>query len=411
MSSVTVGAVPSSSPSPSVRNDALAALSRRHGITREIARAQVGSAQFAPVRRLVEHAIAAGTFPGAVVYVRRHNHVAWHQAFGWAAVTPRRRSMRPEAVFDLASLTKPLATATAVLQLVEQRVLDLDRPVADYLPAFGSSGKQAVTVRHLLTHTSGLPAWIRLYLHVRTPAEALQYICALSPDTPPGSRVEYSDLGFMVLGELVRTRGTLSLDRHLQVHIAPLVGWRRTRFRPPAAWRPQCVATEAGNEFERAAAGAEGQGFHWRTRVICGEVHDGNSHYLFRGVAGHAGLFSTAEDVGRFGQVMLDRGAVPRGALLADATVAEATRDQTAHLDEARGLGWRCRRGSAFMGTRVSPLSFGHTGFTGTSLVIDPLRAVVVVLLTNRVHPHAANTTIETFRAQFHDAVIEAMEP
>lgn len=367
--------------------------------------------QMAPVRRLVEQALAAGTFPGAVVYVRRNNQVVWHQAFGWSALTPRRRTMRHDAVFDLASLTKPLATTTAVLQLVEQGLLDLDRPVADHLPAFGSSGKQAITGRHLLTHTSGLPAWIRLYLHVRTPADALQYICTLPPDTPPGSHVEYSDLGFMVLGELVRVRGRSSLDRHLDTRIAPLVGWRRTRFRPPPSWRPQCVATEVGNEFERAAAGAEGQRFRWRTRVICGEVHDGNSHYLFRGVAGHAGLFSTAEEVGRFGQVMLDGGAVPRGAVLAHATVAEATRDQTAHLDEARGLGWRCRRGSAFMGTRASAQSFGHTGFTGTSLLIDPLRALVVVLLTNRVHPRAANTAIETFRAQFHDAVIEAMEP
>lgn len=354
--------------------------------------------------------MAAGIFPGAVVYVCRENRVAWHEAFGWAAVTPRRRAMRPDAVFDLASLTKPIATATAALQLVERGALDLDRPVADYLPAFGASGKQAVTVRHLLTHTSGLPAWIRLYLHARTPAGALRYICALAPDSPPGRRVEYSDLGFMLLGELVRARGGLSLDRHLDARIAPVLGWRRTRFRPPATWRSRCVATEAGNEFERAAAGAEGAGFRWRTRVICGDVHDGNSYYLYRGVAGHAGLFSTAEEVGRFGQVMLDRGAAPRGAVLAETTVAEATRDQTGHLKEARGLGWRCRRGCAFMGARASPLAFGHTGFTGTSLLVDPPRGLVVVLLTNRVHPRATTTAIESFRAQFHDAVIEALE-
>ena len=355
--------------------------------------------------------MAAGTFPGAVVYVRQDNRVVWHHAFGWAAVTPRRRTMRSDAVFDLASLTKPVATATAVLQLVERGIFQLDHPVADYLPAFAAFGKQAVTVRHLLTHTSGLPAWIRLYLRVRTPAEALRYICALSPDAAPGSRVEYSDLGFIVLGELVRACGELSLDRYLDARIAPLVEWRRTRFRPPAAWRPRCVATEAGNEFERAAAGAEGERFRWRTGVICGEVHDGNSYYLYRGVAGHAGLFSTAEEVGRFGQIMLDFGATPHGAMLARGTVAEATRDQTGQLAEARGLGWRCRRGSPFMGARASAEAFGHTGFTGTSLLVDRPRALVVVLLTNRVHPRAATTAIETFRAQFHDAVIEAIEP
>jgi len=377
---------------------------------RSAVRGPVSSAQFAQVQRLVEQGMAAETFPGAVVHVRQDARVVWHHAFGWAAVTPRRRTMRSDAVFDLASLTKPIATATAVLQLVEHGILQLDHPVADYLPAFGASGKQAVTVRHLLTHTSGLPAWIRLYLRVRTPAEALRYICALSPGAAPGSRVEYSDLGFIVLGELVRACGELSLDRYLDARIAPLVGWRRTRFRPPAAWRPRCVATEAGNEFERAAAGAEGKGFRWRTGVICGEVHDGNSYYLYRGVAGHAGLFSTAEEVGRFGQIMLDFGATPHGAVLARRTVAEATRDQTGQLEEARGLGWRCRRGSPFMGVRASSEAFGHTGFTGTSLLVDPPRALVVVLLTNRVHPRAATTAIETFRAQFHDAVIEAIE-
>ena len=377
---------------------------------RSAVRGPVNSAQFAQVQRLVEQGMAAETFPGAVVHVRQDARVVWHHAFGWAAVTPRRRTMRSDAVFDLASLTKPIATATAVLQLVEQGILQLDHPVADYLPAFEASGKQAVTVRHLLTHTSGLPAWIRLYLRVRTPAEALRYICALSPGAAPGSRVEYSDLGFIVLGELVRACGELSLDRYLDARIAPLVGWRRTRFRPPAAWRPRCVATEAGNEFERAAAGAEGKGFRWRTGVICGEVHDGNSYYLYRGVAGHAGLFSTAEEVGRFGQIMLDFGATPHGAVLARRTVAEATRDQTGQLEEARGLGWRCRRGSPFMGVRASSEAFGHTGFTGTSLLVDPPRALVVVLLTNRVHPRAATTAIETFRAQFHDAVIEAIE-
>jgi len=377
---------------------------------RSAVRGPVSSAQFAQVQRLVEQGMAAETFPGAVVHVRQDARVVWHHAFGWAAVTPRRRTMRSDAVFDLASLTKPIATATAVLQLVEHGILQLDHPVADYLPGFEASGKQTVTVRHLLTHTSGLPAWIRLYLRVRTPAEALRYICALSPGAAPGSRVEYSDLGFIVLGELVRACGELSLDRYLDARIAPLVGWRRTRFRPPAAWRPRCVATEAGNEFERAAAGAEGEGFRWRTGVICGEVHDGNSYYLYRGVAGHAGLFSTAEEVGRFGQIMLDFGATPHGAVLGRRTVAEATRDQTGQLEEARGLGWRCRRGSPFMGVRASSEAFGHTGFTGTSLLVDPPRALVVVLLTNRVHPRAATTAIETFRAQFHDAVIEAIE-
>src|SRR3989454_8930581 len=379
-SSATAAVAPLSSRSPSARSEgrspgqAVPPPGDHSGMSRapSAARVPFRSARLAPVRRLVEQALAAGIFPGAVVHVRREHRIEWQQAFGWAAVTPRRRAMRPDAVFDLAALTNPLATATAVLQLWEQKALDPDRPVADYLPAFGASGKQAVTVRHLLTHTSGLPAWIRLYLHAQTPQEALRHICALPPQSPPGARVEYSDLGFIVLGELVRARGGLPLDSHLDARIAPLVGWRRTRFRPPAAWRPRCVATEAGNEFERAAAGAEGKGFRWRTGVICGEVHDGNSYYLYRGVAGHAGLFSTAEEVGRFGQIMLDFGATPHGAVLGRRTVAEATRDQTGQLEEARGLGWRCRRGRPFLGGRGSSGGFGHPGFTGTSPFLDP---------------------------------------
>jgi len=361
---------------------------------------------------LIARAMDQGVFSGAVVQIRRGGRILRQQAHGWAALVPQRRAMRAEMVFDLASLTKPIATATAVLQLWERGHLDIDRPVADYVPQFAAAGKEMVTLRHLLTHTSGLPAWIRLYLHARSPEEAIRYICRLSPGFPPGSGFEYSDLGFIMLGEIVERVGGVALDAYVATRIAPLLQWEWTRFRPPAEWRDRCVATEEGNGFERAAAGAEGEGFTWRTEVITGEVHDGNAYYLFDGVAGHAGLFGTAEEVGRFGQAMLDLGQAEAGRLLDRATVREATRDQTgARLAEGAGLGWRCRRGSLPMGTRASARAFGHTGFTGTSLLVDPEREVVVVLLTNRVHPHADPTSvrIDTFRTEFHDAVLEAV--
>ena len=146
------------------------------------------------IEPLIARAIEEGVFPGAVVHIRHGGRVLWHRAYGWAALVPQRRAMRAEMLFDLASLTKPLATASAVLQLWERGHLDIDRPVADYIPEFGAAGKEMVTLRHLLTHTSGLPAWIRLYLHVRSPEEAIRHICRLSPGFPPGSGFEYSDL-------------------------------------------------------------------------------------------------------------------------------------------------------------------------------------------------------------------------
>ncbi len=363
-------------------------------------------------------------FPGAVAAVVWGGTRLVLGAFGHAQVTPRRRSMTTETIFDLASLTKPLATTTAVLQLWEQGAIDLDAPVVAYLPRFARGGKAAVTVRQLLSHTSGLPAWEMLYLPgtprenaTRAPScrsieEAVARICATPVVVRPGTKVEYSDLGFIILGYLVERLSGLSLDRYVRRHIFQPLGMRWTRFRPPRSWRSRCAATELGNAFERAKAAAQGLGrrFAWRTHLLRGEVHDGNAWYLGHGVAGHAGLFGTAADLARFGMMLL-RGGAPSGAriLSSDAT-AEAMRNQTPGLDpEPRGLGWALT-GSTSLGTRASRSAVGHTGFTGTSLLIDPARDLVIVLLTNRVHPRADSAAIQDFRPAFHDAVIEALD-
>ncbi len=362
---------------------------------------------------LVEEAVRGGQPPGVVVHLRQHGRVRWHRAYGWAEIAPRRRAMRPEMIFDLASLTKPLVTVTGILQLWERRVLDLDRPVEESLPGFGQAGKAAVTIRHLLSHTSGLPAWVRLYLHARTPEEAMAVIGRTAPLTPPGTQVTYSDLGFLILGELLRRHGGLPLDEYVQTHIAPPLRWEWTRYRPPAAWQEWCVATEAGNAYERMMAGqaGEGEGFPWRTETLVGEAHDGNCHYLFGGVAGHAGLFSTAEEVGRYGQALLDGGRGPGGRLLRHDTVVEMRRDQSAGAaGEGYGLGWRIPRGNlSLFGPRASAEAIGHTGFTGTSLVVDAARASVIALLTNRLHPSADTPGFAAFRQAFHQAVTDAL--
>lgn len=380
------------------------------------------------VREAVRARLADGlnreVFPGAVAAVVRGRAWLALEAVGHAQVVPRRRPMTPETIFDLASVTKPVATGTAVLQLWARGVIDLDAPVSRYLPPFAQGGKAGVTVRHLLAHTSGLPAWEMLYLPsppggdgrrrrvCRSIEEAVARICATSAVASPGSKVEYSDLGFIVLGHLVRQLSGEPLDRYTRRHIFRPLGLPRTRFTPPASWRPRCAATELGNGFERARAAELGLGrrFPWRTHLLHGEVHDGNAWYLGRGVAGHAGLFGTAANLARFGMAMLRGGTLGRTRVLPAGAVAEATRNQTPGLGpQARGLGWALK-GWPFIGRRASAGTFGHTGFTGTSVLVDPGRDLVIVLLTNRVHPAATNDSIGDFRPAFHDAVIEALD-
>ncbi|MDR7555661.1 MAG: serine hydrolase domain-containing protein [Armatimonadota bacterium] len=390
-------------------------------------RTEVAARVRAAVRAAITEGLARGVFPGAVVAVRQEGRWLVHAAFGWAQVVPRPRPMTVDAVFDLASLTKPLATTAVALHLWSRGLLDLDAPVGAYLPAFGHGQHAAVRVRHLLAHTGGLPAWEPLYLPAarppdgsrapgarargcRTVAQAVRRIAATPRIAPPGTRVEYSDLGFIVLGYLLEQLAGAPLHVLVRRIVGRPLGMRTLRYRPPVSW--PCVATEAGNAYERQRAAAQGLGarFSWRTHVLRGEVHDGNAWYVGRGIAGHAGLFGTAADVAALGQAWLDGGAARGARLLPTDVVREALCDQTGGLQPGRrGLGWALA-GWPFVGRRASPSAFGHTGFTGTSVLVDPARALVVVLLTNRVHPSAAHDAIVGFRPAFHDAVLEACD-
>jgi CubicO group peptidase (beta-lactamase class C family) len=369
-----------------------------------------------------------GVFPGGVAAVARGREWLIVEAAGDAQVTPVRRAMTPETIFDLASLTKPVATATAVLQLYAGGLIDLDAPVARYVPAF-DRGRPArrVTVRQLLAHSSGLPAWEMLYLPAppgagrrgpgaracRSIPQAVRRIGATPLHAPPGRRDEYSDLGFIVLGHLVERLTGQPLGAYVRREIFRPLAMRTTRFAPPRAWRGRCAATEIGNVFERTRAAEQGLGwrFRWRRHLLRGEVHDGNAWYVGRGVAGHAGLFSAASDLIRFGRAMLAGGALAGARVLPPAIVAEAVRDHGAPRAEIRrGLGWVVKGATPYGGRRATPAAHGHTGFTGTSLLIDPPRDLVIVLLTNRVHPGAFETAINVFRPAFYDAVIEAVD-
>lgn len=357
---------------------------------------------------VVERGVEGGAFAGAVAAVGCGNALVV-RAFGHAALQPARVPMRPDTLFDLASLTKVVGTTPAVLRLVEDGAFSLDAPVADLLPEFAD---RRVTVRHLLTHTSGLPAWAPLYLDHRGLPAYLRAIGGMPLERPPGERVVYSDLGFILLGAIVeRVAGESLPDYCRKAVFAPLgmdaTGWL------PAAPRERIAATEAGNRTEMDMAGARAAEFgHWRQEILWGEVNDGNAHYGLGGVAGHAGLFGTVADLAAYARAWLRRGF----PILSPPTVQLATRNLTAGLGGARGLGWQkppeeplpARPHSC--GELLSAAAYGHTGFTGTSLWIDPEKELFIILLTNRLHPvpERKGPDLLALRPAFHNAVVAA---
>lgn len=388
-------------------------------------------------RACLERAIADGAFPGAVALVARRGRVAAHWALGAAQAEPIHRPMQPDTIFDLASLTKAVAGATAALLLVEDGVWSLDDAVTRFIPEFAAGGKGEVTIRHLLSHTAGFGGWVAAYTRARDPEAALARICALELAYPPGTDVQYSDIGFSVIGHLVRRVTGEGLDRLLEGRVWGPLGLRDTGYNPSPEWRQRIAATEHGNRFEQAMVANLGESFDgWRQHVLVGEVNDGNTAYALGGVSSHAGLFSTARDLFVFAQMYLAGGAHDGTRILAPATIAEAVSDQTAGLARSRGLGWELlRKGRqpreewapsaaarrifpaeryAFPAPRpygdlLSVRTYGHTGFTGTSLAIDPDRELVVILLTNRIHPDAGNFAINIVRPRFHNLVAASL--
>ncbi len=389
-------------------------------------------------RALLERAVDEGAFPGAVALVGREGQVAAHWAVGDAEVVPGHRRLATDTLFDLASLTKVVVGATAALLLLEGGVWSLDDTVGRFVADFATRGKQEVTLRHLLTHSAGLPAWLPLYARASGPDEVLRALCDLDLVAAPGEQVEYSDLGLVLIGLLVSRLAGESLESLVQRRLFAPLGMRDTCFRPPVALRPRIAATERGNAYERAMAERIGATFDgWREDVLVGEAHDGNACYALGGVSAHAGLFSTAADLFTFASMVLRALAGDGTQPLSPATVAEAVSDQTLGLNQSRGLGWQLsRKGrqdrsewAALPSAAARPLlsteaalpvprpfgdllsarAFGHTGFTGTSLAVDPTRGLVVVLLTNRVHPSADNGTITRVRPRFHNLVAASL--
>ena len=312
-------------------------------------------------------AFVGKSYPGAVVLVSERGRIVIHEAYGDAVhydgqIVP----MRKDTLFDLASLSK-LFTSIAIMQLVEQGKIDLDAPVARYLPEFG---KPDIHLRHLLAHTSGLPAHERLWELYSTREKRIAAVLAEKPRSPPGAQYVYSDLGLITVGLIVERVSGEPLDRYVAAHITGPLAMKDTMYRPPELLRPRIAATED----------EPGRGLCW------GSVHDENAWSL-GGVAGHAGVFSTAADLAILAQTIIEGGA----PILKPETLRAMEQNQNPGIpDGARGIGFDLNA-PHFMGDLAGPRTIGHTGFTGTSMVIDLDRRTFLIFLTNAVHPKRGN--------------------
>ena len=350
---------------------------------------------------LDEH-IDAGEFPSAVYVVAERGQILFADALGHSVVQPYRIANKLDTIYDLASLTKPLVTGMLCARRIELGELTLDSSVSHYLLEFERTDKQMITVRELLTHTSGLPAWRPLYLLTEDePERAAGAIANLDLEYKPGTRVIYSDLGFITLGILLERMTGQRLADLAQREIFEPLHLKQTFFNPELALQTGIAACETGNAYEMHMCEETGAGTYKkpRQRLIWGEVHDGNAYFL-GGAAGHAGLFSTASEVFQLAQQFIGESS----HLLTPDTCKLFRQNMTEGLEESRSLAWQlASTKDSTAGTDLPPDSFGHSGFTGTSLWIDAEHARVFILLTNRTHARELPfANINAVRRQFH---------
>ena len=346
--------------------------------------AELDRARLVLLDTLVEDAIRDGRLPGAVIVVGHAGEIVYERAFGARAVDGPPEAMTPDTIFDLASLTKVVATTTSVMILVEEGRLRLRDRVATYLPEFSSHGKDRITIEHLLTHVSGLRPDLPLEEVFEGADTAIARAADEVPEAGPGERFVYSDINFFVLGEIVRRVTGQTLDQFARDRIFRPLGMRDTGFNPPASLRPRIAPTEPCAPLAWPCGGDGAV-------MLRGRVHDPTARRM-GGVAGHAGLFSTAGDLARFCRMLLGAGTLDDVRILAPLTVARMTRVSTPpQMADRRGLGWDLdSRFSSNRGDLFSFGSYGHTGFTGTSLWLDPASDTFVVFLSSRLHPTGA---------------------
>jgi CubicO group peptidase (beta-lactamase class C family) len=361
--------------------------------------------RFAEASAMLRDAVAAHVFPAGTVEVGTSTDVRWSAAAGAHTFHPYATPAAPDTIFDLASLTKPVATTSLVMRAADDGRVRLHDPAAAWFREWRGTDREMVTIRDLLTHSSGLPAYLPFFRDHTGRAEFQHAICTLPLEYAPGTQSIYSDLGFILLGFLLEDAaasspgfdglpGTFDPSAALSAQFHRLSSFVTTEplaFNPTRAWRPRTAPTEVDP---------------WRGRLLTGEVHDENA-WALGGAAGHAGLFGTAAGVGAFARAVMRSLAGER--IIAAAETVHSFIRLAGVPASSRALGWDTMLPTSSCGTRMSSSAIGHTGFTGTSLWIDWERDLYVVLLSNRVHPTRHNDAIRRFRPRFHDAIVEAM--
>jgi CubicO group peptidase (beta-lactamase class C family) len=346
---------------------------------------------FARAAGVVQRGVEDRAFPAAVVEVGTRRASLWQEAFGTLDYDPDSMPTQTNTIFDLASLTKVVATTSLFMQLVERRALTLTDPIGEWIPQWRGRDREHVTVRSLLTHSSGLTAWLPFFRDYAGRQEFQHAICSLPLEYAPDTQAIYSDLGFILLGFIAEDAGGASF-RAQATQLLDKLTTAALMFNPPVGLRPSIAPTEEDP---------------WRGRRLIGEVHDENC-WALGGAAGHAGLFGTAQAVGDFARVML--GAVKdTDTRLASVDTVRMFVSRFGPATGSRALGWDTMLPTSSCGTKMSTSAFGHTGFTGTTLWIDPDHDVYVVFLTNRVNPTRENTAIQRVRPALHDAVLAAL--
>ena len=351
------------------------------------------SFNFYEVNKTMEKAIADSIFPGGVLLFGIDNSFIYSKTFGHYTYDKSSPKMKLNTIFDLASVSKVVGTTSAAMILYDEGKLKLDEKVKTYLPEFNNHGKGVITIRNLLVHNSGLPAFKKYYDIYNTEQEVINDIMNTELIYKPGSKYVYSDLGIITLQKVIEKITGMGLDEFLKEKLFKPLEMTRTMYNPPDSLKNQCAPTEIDTFF--------------RMRPLQGEVHDERA-YMLHGVAGHAGLFSTVEDLSKFVRMLLNGGKYKGKQIINPKTIEEWTTKQSNQSD--RGLGWEVKsKEKASCGKYFSMNSFGHTGYTGTSIWVDKDKKLFVIMLTNRVYPTRKNRKIYPFRAVIHNAVYKSI--
>ena len=350
--------------------------------------------QFNAVDKVINKAVEDKSFPGAVVLVWKDGKTIYEKAFGNYTYDSSSPKIKTNTLFDLASLTKVVATTTAAMICYDRDLFSLDDKVTKYIPEFGVNEKDNITIKNLLIHNSGLPAWKKFYGRDLKYDDVINEIYSSELEYKTGEKTVYSDLGIITLGKIIEKVSGKTLDVFCKDEIFIPLKMNETFYNPDDSLKKLCAPTETDN--------------YWRMKTLQGEVHDETSAML-NGVAGHAGLFSTADDLAKLMSVLLNKGKINQKIFIQQSTIELFTKRVS--NESTRAIGWDTKSDSgSSAGKYFSKNSFGHTGYTGTSIWADPDRNLFVVFLTNRVYPTRENTKIQKVRPQLHNAVIKSIE-